>query len=111
SAKGLPSTGRPAELANWCKRKNAAEPTITDASAFGTQWRKYYTSLQPVGRDTDVWPLSKIKADGVDWSPLLQGGRKGIYSLLISLSWWQKAATTRKERLLVEESVKDAHWV
>ncbi|TDL13480.1 hypothetical protein BD410DRAFT_846907 [Rickenella mellea] len=111
SAKGLPSNGRPVELAEYLKRKDAVAPAITDASDFGIRWRNYYTSIQVAIRDVSTWPPSQSKSDSTVWSPLLKGGRRGLFSLLISLSWWQKFGTTRKQRLLVEEAVKDAHWL
>ncbi|TDL22045.1 hypothetical protein BD410DRAFT_803858 [Rickenella mellea] len=111
SAKGLPSTGRPVELAEYLKRKDAVAPEITDASEFGIRWRNYYTSIQVAIRNVSTWPPSQSKSDSTVWSPLLKGGRRGLFSLLISLSWWQKFGTTRTQRLLVEEAVKDAHWL
>ncbi|TDL22888.1 hypothetical protein BD410DRAFT_839567 [Rickenella mellea] len=110
-AKGLPSTGRPVELAEYLKRKDAVAPEITDASDFGIRWRNYYTSIQVAIRNVSTWPPSQSKSNSSVWSPLLKGGRRGLFSLLISLSWWQKAGTTRKQRLLVEEAVRDAHWL
>ncbi|TDL21060.1 hypothetical protein BD410DRAFT_804492 [Rickenella mellea] len=111
SAKGLPSAGRPVELTEYLNRKNAVAPEITDASDFGIRWRNYYTSIQVAIRDVSAWPPSQSKSESTVWSSLLKGGRKGLFSLLISLSWWQKFGTTRKQRLLVEEAVRDAHWL
>ncbi|TDL15972.1 hypothetical protein BD410DRAFT_808467 [Rickenella mellea] len=103
---------RPNEVGEWLKKKKAMRdpPNIANPANFGVRWRVYYRSLQPVARLAGS-SLRKVECSPADWGRLLKGGRRGLFLLLLSFSWWSTNTKLKKERELVYEMVEDLKWV
>ncbi|TDL14788.1 hypothetical protein BD410DRAFT_703192, partial [Rickenella mellea] len=88
----LGTSGRPEEVHVWLKggRRLNVLPEI-DVADFATQWRKWWTRLQPVVRIPSTaagWPLLRPASADIDWSRTRRGGRNGLLVVVITLMWW-----------------------
>ncbi|TDL18310.1 hypothetical protein BD410DRAFT_694254, partial [Rickenella mellea] len=88
----LGTTERPVEVHVWLKsgRNIASIPQFDDISEFASQWRKWWTSLQPAVRIPSPagWPLLRPTNGDIDWSRLRYGGRNGLFIVIVTLFWW-----------------------
>ncbi|TDL14830.1 hypothetical protein BD410DRAFT_696249, partial [Rickenella mellea] len=89
----LSTTERPDEVSAWLRgrRKIGSIPQFDDITEFATQWRKWWTHLQPAVRvpSTSVgWPLLRPTSGDIDWSRLRYGGRNGLFVVVLTLLWW-----------------------
>jgi hypothetical protein len=56
-------------------------------------WLKWWKALQPKWRVLDDGNLRQdIGEDSQEWEGLHQGGRNGIFMIIIALSWWVEGA-------------------
>ncbi len=72
-------------------------------------WKGWYLSLLPKSRVSQKgWPpLKKGPTDPLEWASLRKGSTKGLVLLLVSLSWWEAQATTKKYRSMASVALKD----
>ncbi|TDL14834.1 hypothetical protein BD410DRAFT_166356 [Rickenella mellea] len=109
----LDAKQRPAELTAWLKKQTpdtAPPPSIKNVTDFLARFKAYYYSLQPLKRLAGA-KLLKTDCNATDWTRLMKGSRFGFFSLVVSLTWLQTKATTKKDKVLVHTMVSDAVWV
>ncbi len=106
---------RPSVVNRWARSSGdiASLPQIEDIDQYGADLRSWYKSILPkvrVGRRE--WPpLKAVPTDPRDWDDLRKGSRKGVVILLLSLSWWDAQATTKKDRKALSSVLKDVLFV
>ena len=61
-------------------------------------------------RDTRGWPLAREDTTGKDWGYLLDGGKDGLFLIVISLGWWVHARDPSEESK-VDDAIMDVTWV
>lgn len=116
----MPSKPRPEEIARWFKygrrlygKKNM--PHILSIQDYEDKWIEWWSAAQPEWRNTNVWPF--IQEDNVverDWGSLTEGGKDGLFLVLISLGWWlhtQKDTRESSTGSKVDEAIADVTWV
>ena len=86
--KHLPTKLRPVEIHNWIKSKKKDYIPSVIASRYGPSLMKWWRGLQPSWRDQGENILSRDMPTGENWSLLKKGGKAGIYTVVIGLSWW-----------------------
>jgi hypothetical protein len=111
----LPRESRPEEVAKWIKRhvKKKHEPvTISEPIKFGEQICAWWAALQPTWRVLVNGSYSRDVPAEELWSHLQKGGSAGIYSVVMALSWWIRAAgneSTAQDCLW--STIDDVYWV
>lgn len=86
-------------------------PVIADAHAYGSEWVRWWTAVQPKERDVQQWPFLRGTNGDVNWDRFPANGKDGIFLALISLSWWAPAVQSPDEIVFFEEAVTNIHWV
>ena len=111
----MPKVFRPNEISWWFQigRRRFGEkniPTIDSVEEFEASWIKWWTAGQPEWRDTEDWPFEMGDATGKDWCNLPDGGKDGIFVVIVSLAWWVCARGSSGGRKL-DEALTDVTWV
>ena len=71
---------------------------------------QWWSAIQPHWRDTGEWPWVKEDAAGRDWGHLVDGGKDGLFLVVVSLGWWIHARDLSEESK-VDDAVMDVVWV
>lgn len=71
---------------------------------------QWWSDIQPEWRDTESWPFLKEDAAGEDWGHLLDGGKDGLFLVVVSLGWWINARVPSEESK-ANDAVADVTWV
>lgn len=111
----MPKTFRPDEVSWWFQHGRRGYegnniPTISSIGAFETSWIKWWKAVQPQWRDTQNWPFEKDDATGKDWGNIPNGGKDGIFVIVISLAWWVSAPGSSGGSKL-NEALDNVTWV
>jgi len=110
----MPTRPRPDELGWWFKhgrrlvKKNI--PTIGSIDKFQADWVAWWSVTQPQWRQTSSWPFEQGDAAGRDWGTLLNGGKDGLFLVVVSLGWWINARDPAVDSR-VDDAVADVTWV
>ena len=110
----MPTQPRPDELGRWFKwgrlydRKHL--PEIEDLEVFEEQWTAWWSAAQPRWRETESWPFEQVDATGRDWGKLPDGGKDGLFLVVVSLGWWIHALDPSEESVL-DNAIADVTWV
>lgn len=110
----LPTNPRPREIAWWFKhgrrlaKKNI--PSIKSVKDFEDEWIAWWSAIQPQWRSAEGWPFKQKDATGEDWGHLLDGGKDGLFLVVVSLGWWIHAQVPSKESK-VGDAIADVAWV
>ena len=110
----MPSKPRPNQLSQWFKytrRRFGKEdmPEIRSNKTFEAEWVKWWSAAQPSWRDTGSWPFKRVGAAG-DWGKIPNGGKDGLYLVMVSLGWWINAHDPSKESML-DDAIADVTFV
>ena len=111
----LPTNPRPDEIVWWFKhgRRRFGEnniPLIQSVQDFEDKWIQWWTKIQPEWRDTENWPFPQDDATEEDWGHLLEGGKDGLFIVVVSLGWWIHARVLL-EKSKVADAIIDVSWV
>lgn len=70
----------------------------------------WWSDVQPEWRDTSDWPFSQDNVVEHNWGDLPDGGKDGLFLVVVSLGWW---ILTRNpsEGSRLDEAIKDVAWV
>ena len=111
----LPTDPRPGELGWWFRfgrrlfgRKHM--PTIESIPEFEGLWVGWWSAAQPKWRDTTTWPISRDEGDIQEWGQLSQGGKDGLFLVVMSLAWWIHAQHSVPNCKL-SDAITDVSWV
>ena len=110
----MPTDPRPKEIPIWFKfgRRFAGKsvPAISSIEEFEAKWVEWWTAGQPQWRDIQNWPFAKRDATRNDWGHLLEGGKDGMFLVVVSLAWWV-CAQDSPEKSKLDEAIEDVTWV
>ena len=110
----MPTDSRPQEFLWWLKRGRGFTgkklPNIDSVKEFEKQWVQWWSEAQPQWRDTQNWPFEKGDIADKDWGDFADGGKDGIYLVVVSLAWWIHARDSSEESKL-DEAIEDVSWV
>lgn len=101
---------RPEEVVLWGRGRNSP-PSIVDVQQFHKKWLAWWRSCQPKWRSTEVWPYSRDDAGGRDWARLNVTGPSGLFSVVVSTSWWAASVNSESHRREFNSAVEDLRWV
>jgi hypothetical protein len=71
----------------------------------------WWIALQPEWRIADNGSFVCEVPEDEDWSELRKGGKAGLYTVVVALSWWVKALTPEIPAFRAWISVQDVQWV
>lgn len=82
-------------------------------SEFGIQWMRWWREIQPDWRKVEEGgnALSRQMPEDETWGLLAKGGTAGLYTVVMSLSWWIKQVASDGSLADAWTSVKDVSWV
>ena len=110
----MPTNPRPEEISLWFKwgrrLTGKGTPVINSIEEYREKWIEWWSAAQPQWRDTEDWPFDKEDVTGKDWGHLVDGGKDGMYLVIVSLAWWICAQDSEDESAL-DEAIKDITWV
>ena len=98
------------EVVRWARERDTV-PSITNIQQFHEKWLAWWRSCQPKWRSTKVWPYSWDNAEGRDWARLNVTGPSGLFSFVISTSWWAATMGSDSHRGGFSSAVEDLRWV
>ncbi|KAJ7024568.1 hypothetical protein C8F04DRAFT_921610, partial [Mycena alexandri] len=104
--KGFSATGRPDEIKLWVKYARKGTPAVRDVTAFASNLRTWWKSINPkwrVGADGEL-----KQAEEGEWTELEAPGANGFLNVLIALRWWKEKAGDDPKWA---NSVADVTWV
>ncbi|KAF6750103.1 hypothetical protein DFP72DRAFT_852072 [Ephemerocybe angulata] len=111
----LSTASRPEEVQKWIQVKRDKKhifPSVNSA-AYGPRWMAWWRRLQPswrlIGDNTNSIPTSRVLVDDADWSCLEKGGTAGLWTVVVSLSWWLRALSGGEDVFWL--AVDDVSWV
>jgi hypothetical protein len=110
----MPTDPRPQEISRWFKhgRRFAGKnvPTVDSIERYEETWVQWWKAGQPRWRDTNNWPFERGDATGEDWGHLLDGGKDGLFLIVVSLACWVYAGSSSEQSKL-DEAIVDVTWV
>ena len=71
----------------------------------------WWIALQLAWRVADDGSFNYEAPEGEDWCTLHKGGKAGLYTIVVALSWWVKALTPEILGFRAWKAVNDVHWV
>lgn len=86
-------------------------PFISDTSAYGSAWIAWWTACQPSWRRNTGWPLSKEQHSDANWGKLAARGQSGLFTVVMSTTWWAASFTPTDHQGVFDEAVSDIRWV
>ncbi|KDR65964.1 hypothetical protein GALMADRAFT_81289, partial [Galerina marginata CBS 339.88] len=107
----LPTTSRPEAVASWIKSKKKTSPPDVEADNFGSAFMAWWIALQPNWRLSDDGSFNYKAPDNEDWHVLHKGGKAGLYTVVMALSWWIRALTPDIPFFRAWTAVRDVQWV
>jgi hypothetical protein len=107
----LPTTSRPEEVASWIKSRKKNSPPDVDAEKYGSSFMAWWIALQPEWRLQDNGSFNYEAPKDEDWSALHKGGKAGLYTVVVALSWWVRALTAEIPSFRAWTAVRDVQWV
>lgn len=107
----LPLKGCPPLVDVWMNNAKELKQTVHDTVAFAERWREWWIKCQPSERTQEQWPFPREPRPGLDWGKLLNGGRRGIFLFVISLSWWATSLDSSISLPELIEAIDDLNWV
>ena len=112
----MPVRPRPSELSLWFKmgrrlRSPKTIPPIESIQDFESEWVEWWSAIQPPWRDTRDWPFVRDDAtEQEDWGDLPNGGKDGLFLVVVSLGWWIHARDPSEDSK-VDDAIADVTWV
>ena len=71
----------------------------------------WWIALQPAWRVADDGSFNYEVPEGEDWCALHKGGKAGLYTVIVALSWWVRALTPETPGFRAWKAVNDVEWV
>jgi len=109
----FPTVSRPGEVQVWIKSKKKDLPPAVDLEVYRPLFMEWWHTLQPSWRLRNDGSLSCEPRVDEEWSVLGKGGSAGLYTVVVSLSWWIIAAPSGESELQPQlwAAVRDVHWI
>jgi hypothetical protein len=71
----------------------------------------WWIALQPRWRLAEDGSFNYNVPEDEDWHVLHKGGKAGLYTVVVALSWWVRALSSEVPSLRVWKAVHDVRWV
>ena len=71
----------------------------------------WWIALQPAWRVADDGSFNYEVPKDEDWCTLHKGGKAGLYTVVVALSWWVRALTSETPGFRAWKAVQDVQWV
>lgn len=71
----------------------------------------WWIALQPSWRVADDGSFNYEVPVDEDWGVLHKGGKAGLYTVVVALSWWVRALTPDIPAFRAWKAVEDIEWV
>jgi hypothetical protein len=78
--------------------------------AFSTSWWKWWKALQPDSRIGDGGKLTH-EVQGELWEELHKGSQNSFFMVILTLTWWRKAAIKTNDTTGFTAALNDVSWV
>ncbi|KAJ3817804.1 hypothetical protein F5880DRAFT_1492359, partial [Lentinula raphanica] len=114
----LPTHGRPAVIAWWFRNRKPVYRS-PPADIFGTvddfasQWWTWWSDINPTWRqrhfETGRVILAPDSDDQGEWKELLRPGQCGMFSVLMTLFWWNQHLSSPSSEWTA--ALQDVTWV
>ncbi|TFK79908.1 hypothetical protein K466DRAFT_504802, partial [Polyporus arcularius HHB13444] len=112
--KRISAKSRPEEVARWISggRSYDKVPVPDSLDRYATQWKSWWTKLQPACRKSAKgWPLPQVCPDNdAEWDGLRRGGCNGFFIIVMALAIWASALDDESAEEFLE-IVEDVTWV
>ena len=95
----------------WIKSKKKNSPPEVNTEKYGSSFMAWWIALQPAWRVADDGLFNYEAPEGEDWCTLHKGGKAGLYTIVVALSWWVKALTPEILGFHAWKAVNDVQWV
>lgn len=82
-----------------------------DSDKYGSSFMAWWIAIQPAWRIADDGSFNYDAPMDEDWSVLNKGGRAGLYTVVVALSWWIRALTPEITQFRAWGAVRDVQWV
>jgi hypothetical protein len=82
-----------------------------DAEKYGSSFMAWWIALQPEWRIADDGSFNYEAPKDEEWSVLHKGGKAGLYTVVVALSWWVRALTPEIMSFRAWGAVRDVQWV
>lgn len=100
----------PKEVVDW-GHECTSIPIITDVPKFQGKWIDWWSSCQPKWRPVEAWLFPLDEGKDKDWERLNVTGPHGLFTIVMSTSWWAASASLDSQRASFDAAVADLHWV
>lgn len=71
----------------------------------------WWIAIQPAWRVADDGSFNYEVPEDEDWCALHKGGKAGLYTVVVALSWWVRALTPEIPGFRAWKAVHDVQWV
>ena len=97
-------------MQGWIKSKKKTSVPSIKPGRYGKQFVGWWKALQPTWRIKANGSFGRDIPESEDWQSLKKGGSAGMYTLVMSLSWWIKSVADHEaaDAWLI---VDDLSWV
>ena len=86
-------------------------PDLQPIEEFESRWVEWWSLIQPEWRDTSSWPFAQEEpSEDQDWGSLPNGGKDGLFLVVITLGWWVHAQDPSDDSR-VDDAIEDVTWV
>jgi len=85
-------------------------PKIQSIPEFEGLWVGWWSAAQPKWRNATTWPILRDEAVIQEWGQLSQGGKDGLFLVVMSLAWWIHAQHSVPSSKL-SDAITDVSWV
>ena len=110
----MPVKPRPDELSWWFKNGRPLAtpkslPQIESIQDFEDNWVKWWLAIQPEWRKAGLFVREEATGQR-DWGDLPNGGKDGLFLVVVSLGWWIHARDPSRDSQ-IDNAIADVAWV
>ncbi|KIJ95407.1 hypothetical protein K443DRAFT_11414 [Laccaria amethystina LaAM-08-1] len=91
TTRNLPNTSCLVEVVEWIKSKKKEVLPEVDPNAYGSSFMAWLLAIQLTWRLSDDTLFVYKAPPDKDWKSLSKGGSAGLYTVVVTLSWWIQA--------------------
>lgn len=85
-------------------------PILKSLESFEKEWVAWWSAAQSDWHNTGDWPLLWEDVNEPDWDELPNGGKDGLFLIVVTLGWWILARDPSKH-LKLDDAIADVAWV
>ena len=107
----LPHKQRPGEVDAWLNDTTGLHPVVSDGATYAESWKLWWIECQPQDRAAASWPFPREPLSATQWGRLTNGGKYGLFLLVMSLSWWVGSLDPASSSSELAAAMSDLEWV